>query len=279
MDRGMKAVIVLLILSILVNLYTVNRLKKTENEVKAMRNNINTIYTNLDNSIVGVNNYIDNKLDEFTKENSWIVNEEFIIDYKNTTSEEVHLDIQWSFNELEKNAHVYVVYGDEKGNYKKEEATESDNGVFTASLILSPENNYKYKIMSEGSTVRVGEEKEVPEDYYKPGTISITGASYEESNGYLQDFEIEVTQQGSLISVFYKPEKLQLIINYRNNERETSEFQLISESLFTNIWSAKIESFKDKPESIILEIIYENGYIDSNEVWPEDKFSERLKYN
>lgn len=58
-----------------------------------------------------------------------------------------------------------------------------------------------------------------------------------------------------------------------------SEFQLKNESLFTNILSEKIDSFKDKTESIVLEIKYENGYIDSNEVWPKDKFSEKLKRN
>lgn len=101
--------------------------------------------------------------------------------------------------------------------------------------------------------------------------------SYEESNGYLTGFEIEVTQHGNLISVFYKPKKLQLIINYRNNEKEMKEFQLTSESLFTNIWSTTIDSFKDKAESIIMEINYENGSVDSAEVWPKDKFSEKLK--
>jgi hypothetical protein len=236
-------------------------------------------YENLNNSISKIDRYVSSRLDEIVNDNSWVINEEFIIDYEKTTDQEVYLDIQWSFNEIEESAKVYLVYSDESGKYVKEEAIKQDNGMYKSSLILFPDKIYKYKIMSEGSVIKAIEEKEIPEDYYKPGKIEISDMSYEESNSYLQNFAIDVTQQGNLISGFYKPEKLQLIINYKNNEMEISEFQLKSESLFTNIWSAKIDSFKDKTESIVLEIKYENGYIDSNEVWPKDKFSEKLKYN
>lgn len=39
--------------------------------------------------------------------------------------------------------------------------------------------------MSEGSVIKEIEEKEIPEDYYKPGRIEISDMSYEESNCYL----------------------------------------------------------------------------------------------
>lgn len=277
MDKGMKAIVGLLIFSIVLNFFIYTKLQKTENEVKNLRNNMSASYENLNNSISQIDRYVSSRLDEFVNDNSWVINEEFIIDYEKTTNKEVHLDFQWSFNEIEESAKVYLVYSDEIDKYEKKEAIKQDSGMYETSLILYPEKEYKYKIMSEGSVIKATEEKEIPEDYYKPGRIEISGMSYEESNGYLQNFAIGVTQQGNLISGLYKPEKLQLVINYKNNEKEISEFQLESESLFTNIWSANIDSFKDKTESIVLEIKYENGHIESNEIWPEDKFSEKLK--
>jgi preprotein translocase subunit YajC len=279
MDKGMKVIVALLIFSIVFNFFIYTRFQETESEVKNLSNNMSASYENLNNSISKIDRHVSNRLDEFVNDNSWVISEEFIIDYEKTTNQEVHLDIQWSFNEIEESAKVYLVYSDESGKYVKEEAIKQDNGMYKSSLILFPDKIYKYKIMSEGSVIKAIEEKEIPEDYYKPGRIEISDMSYEESNGNLQSFAIDVTQRGNLISGFYKPEKLQLIINYRNNKMEISEFQFKSESLFTNIWSAKIDSFKDKTESIVLEIKYENGYIDSNEVWPKDKFSEKLKYN
>jgi len=279
MDKGMKAIVVLIIFSIVLNFFIYTRLQETENEVKNLRNNMSASYENINNSISTIDKHVSSRLDEFLNDNSWVINEEFIIDYEKTTNQEVHLDIQWSFNEIEESAKVYLVYSDESSKYVKEEAIKQDNGMYKSSLILFPNKIYKYKIMSEGSVIKAIEEKEIPEDYYKPGRIEISDMSYEESYGYLQNFAIDVTQQGNLISGFYKPEKLQLIINYRNNAKEISEFQLKSESLFTNIWSANIDSFKDKTESIVMEIKYENGYIDINEVWPKDKFSEKLKYD
>jgi len=283
MGKGMKAIVVLLIFSIVFNFFIFTRLQETENEVKNLRNDMSAIYENLNNSISKIDSHVSSRLDEFIEDNSWVMNEEFIIDYEKTTNQEVYLDIQWSFNQIEESAKVYLIYSDESGKYVKEKAIKQDNGMYKSSLILFLDKIYKYKIISEGNVIRAGEEKEIPEDYYKPGRIEISDMSYEESNGYLQDFAIEVTQQGNLISGFYKPEKLQLTINYRinyrNNEKEITDFQLKSESLFTNIWSANIDIFKDKAESIALEIKYENGYIDINEVWPKDKFSEKLKHD
>lgn len=279
MNKGLKAIAALLIFSIVLNFFIYTRLQETENEVKNLRNNMSASYENLNNSISTIDKHVSSRLDKFVNDNSWVINEEFTIDYEKTTSQEVYLDIQWSFNEIEESAKVYLVYSDESDKYVKEEAIKQDNGMYKSSLILFPDKIYKYKIMSEGSVLKAIEEKEIPEDYYKPSKIEISGMSYEESNGYLRNFEIYVTQQGNLISGFYKPKKLQLIINYINNEMETSEFQLRSESLFTNIWSAKVDTFKDKAESIVLEIKFENGYTDSNEVWPKDKYSEKLKHN
>ncbi|MDF2678760.1 MAG: hypothetical protein K0Q97_3114 [Bacillota bacterium] len=278
MDRGMKTIIVLLILSLALNLFVFNRMQKTEEEFEKMRSSMTMMNENLNNTIANQDRYINNKLDEFVKENNWINNEEFLIDYDKTTDKEVHLNYQWSFKEVEEDANVYLICNDKNGNYIKEEATKQNNGIYTVSLILSPDNKYKYKITTEGSTLRVGEEKEIPEDYYKPGIISITSMSYEENSGYLRNFELEVTQKGSLISGLYKPVKLQVVIHY-NNEKDTKELNIVSESLFNNVWSAYLENFKNKPEKIDLEIIYENGHIESNEIWPKDVFSEKFKSN
>jgi hypothetical protein len=278
MDRGMKTVIVLLILSLVLNLFVFTKMQKTEEEFEKIRSSMTMMNENLNNTIANQERYINNKLDEFVIENSWISNEEFSIDFDKTTSKEVHLNYQCSFKELEENADVFIIYNDKNGNYVKEEATKQNNGMYTVSLNLLPDNKYKYKIMTEGSTLRVGEEKEIPEDYYKPGIMSITGISYEESNGYLRNFELEIAQKGSLISGLYKPVKLQVVIHY-NNEKETKELNLVSESLFNNVWSANLENFKNKPEKIDLEIIYDNGQIESNEIWPKDVFSEKFKSN
>lgn len=277
MDRGMKILIVLLVLSFVLNLFVFTRMQETEEELKKLRSSITMMYENLNNTIANKDRYINNKLDEFEKDNNWISNEEFLIDFDKTTDKEVHLKYQWSFKELEENAIVYLIYNDKNGNYIKEEATKQNNGMYTVFLILSPNNKYKYKIMTEGSTLRVGEEKEIPEDYYKPGTISISSMSYEESSGYLSNFELEVTQKGSPISGLYKPEKLQSVIYYNNNEKETVELNIVSESIFNNVWSAYLENFTNKPEKINLEIIYENGHVESDEIWPKDVFSEKFK--
>lgn len=279
MDRGMKTVIVLLILSLVLNLFVFTKMQETKEEFEKMRSSMTMMNENLNNTIANQDRYINNKLDEFVKGYSWVSNEEFLIDYDKTTDKEVHLNYHWSFKELEENANVYLICIDKNGNYIKEEASKQNNGIYIVSLILTPDNKYKYKIMTEGSTIRVGEEKEIPEDYYKPGIISISGMNYEESSGYLSNFELEVAQKGSLISGLYKPVKLQLVIYYNNNEKDTEELNIVSESLFTNVWSANLENFKNKPEKIDLEIIYENGHIESDEIWPKDVFSEKFKSN
>lgn len=161
MYKGMKTIIILLIFSIVLNFFIFARFQKVQNEVKNLHNNMSSIYENLNNSIFDMDRQVSSRLDEFLEYNTWIKNEEFIIDYENTTNQEVYLDIKWSFNEIEENANVYLIYSDKSGKYVKKEAIKQDNSTYKSSLILLPDKNYKYKIVSEGSIIKSGEEKEV----------------------------------------------------------------------------------------------------------------------
>jgi hypothetical protein len=108
MDRGVKTVIVLLILSLVLNLFIFIRLQKTEEEFEKIRSSMTMMNENLNNTIANQERYINNKLDEFVIENSWISNEEFSIDFEKTSGKEVYVNYQCSFKELEENANVYI---------------------------------------------------------------------------------------------------------------------------------------------------------------------------
>lgn len=277
MEKKIKLAIILLILSVSLNVTTFMRVKEAENKIENLRNEINVIYNNMENSISSANRNIDRKLEEFVNNNSWIINEEFIFDEEKSKSDEIHVDLQWSFSEIQEGSNVFLTYKSEIDNDVKVEAIKKDNGVYSAHLVLSPKEYYKYKIIVEGQNFRVGEEKNVPERLYMPEPLELISWGYGRGNNEIQNFTIEILQK-SIKSSIFSPARVQLIINYKDGDKEVKDFENIDSNEEITMLKGHIESFEKQPETIYLEVKYKDGNIESEEVWPVNRFFDE-KYN
>jgi len=277
MERGKKILMALLIISLVINISTFSKIGRIENKIQSLSSYISDMDRQNDylhNSVLDLSR----NLNDIKEGNKWITLEEFLLDIDSSSKDEIHLDLQWGFSDIEKDAKVYLLYGtEETEDFTKILATKYKDGIFTAPLALSPKYNYRYKIMAEGSTIKSGDIKEIPNRYYKPAPVMVNSMGYGGSgSNSFNNFDIEVSQMEKIVFDLFKPKRIQLKVFREGRVDKVLDLKILKQDeRFGTVWGTKIESFENPPSSIVLEVEYPDGRIDSGEVWPEDKYSEK----
>jgi len=107
-------------------------------------------------------------IQEKKEEKKWVQATNFIPDRYSSCPEELHLDLEWSLREVEKEARVSLLYRPEEGDWTRVEADNLEGNNYRASLVLSSQELYQYQLLAEGESARASEIERVPAEYYRP---------------------------------------------------------------------------------------------------------------
>jgi hypothetical protein len=137
--------IIILAVTVFLNLNMMNEINNLEN----MISNINQNYRHLDGRISGINNSVQNTLNEFNKENMWIRNHEIQIVEYYPKAEAVDVEISIEFNELKNEEALTLLVVDSSNNkipYKME--GYQDTLVYNDKIRLDSNKDYSFSVVA-----------------------------------------------------------------------------------------------------------------------------------
>ena len=263
MRKRIKILTSLLVVSLLLNVYGIYRLRSIEgyliNHISRSNNDIGRM---LNSEFSGLHM----RLNDTIKNNLWVQSWTFSPKREESTPNEIHLNFQWVFSEVEKGARVLLLYRDKSTSEGWTEEVANNVGVnsFSASLVLSPKKNYEYQIISEGNFIKTDEITEVPERYYKPMPLEFRGWGSSTSNGKLHSFQVTFGQghgEDPLFE-FYKVKSVIARIYLKDSHRVVPLEQ--RNTGISNEWDLDLQKNEVEEPIIefILEIEYEDGTIE-----------------
>jgi hypothetical protein len=276
MEKGSKILVSLLVVSIILNLYSLSGMKNLKQELQNQYYNVrNSEYklSNLENSLSNINN----RINEIHKESKWVTNEEFTANEGSSTKDEIHLNLEWSFKEIERGAEVYLLYSIQNSeNWTRVKANNVGDGIFRAPFILEPKHEYRYKVAAQGTAVRTSEIKSIPSKHYRPSPVVIGGMGT--SGGHeresLKNMSLDAYQIEAVLFDFFKPVRVQVKVYQGEKLDRVVDLRLMGDPAYPNRgWVLENLDFEKSPTSVVLEVEYGDGSIDSGEIWPENKYN------
>ncbi|MCC5910185.1 MAG: hypothetical protein JJT76_07095 [Clostridiaceae bacterium] len=259
MEKKIKILTGLLAISLVLNLYSILRLGKIENML-SYSNHDHRMMEMFKNDIHGLYR----KIDEIKQESKWIASKEFKPNEGASSPEEIHLELDVSFKELEEDAKVLLLYRAiaEGEGWTELSANKVGRNLFTAPLILSPEEEYEYQLVAEGSTVKVEEINRIPVAYYRPTPLTISGAGGSHSNNRWHQFQVSFSQNTPVLFNFYRVKDVKARIYFGD---KFTTFKLEKRNIGHRYeWSLEMvpEDLDGEITAVILEIQYADGSLE-----------------
>lgn len=272
LEKKIKILTLLLAGSLLVNIYTLKRMEKLEQRILNQTSNLNGSVTIIESKMRDLSRNIR----EIKDKNKWVVTKEFKPDQKASSPDEIHLNMEWTFREVEKDARVFLLYrAESEHNWTKVSAENIRGNTYRASLILSPKKKYKYQITAEGNTFKTEETAEIPLQYYQPIPLSLLGTGSSGKNGKITSFEATFSQRLPVLFDFYKVKKAYAKMYKDDKLIRIVELKPVDD--FPTDWSGEeILSFRcediESISKIVVKAEYMDGSVHEGEIYPEEKY-------
>ncbi|MGF7186910.1 hypothetical protein GGQ84_003046 [Desulfitispora alkaliphila] len=267
MEKKIKVLTWLVIVSIALNLYSFSRLNQMENNLS----------THIDRSVYNNTHWLQSQvgsiqrsISEIQEDNKWIRSIDFRANENDSSPKKINMDVEWTFKEIEKEPNVLFQYR-EKGQGKdwtKIPAVQKGSTNFSASVILSPDKDYEYQLVSKGNLVKSEAITDIPGQYYKPVPLRKVGAGASSTGDgrKLMNYSANFAQVEPVLFDFYRIKDVKAII-ITNGEQQTAV--PVTESTHPYSTAHKREWILELPEElldeditqVILEVEYEDGTI------------------
>jgi hypothetical protein len=277
-----KVVLGLLILSLLLNFIIIDKVGNIRDEIQAQKNIVNNNSHQLSDMHSSIYN-INSRINGMYEESKWITEEQLAFDIEKSTLEEIVLNIQWAFSEIENDAKVFLLYCNadaESEDWIQAEAHKIGEGIYRASMQLSSGDNYRYKAAVQGSTTKSSEARYLPSQHYRPTPLMIDSMSTGNYGGNtLTSIGLELSYYNSISAEFFKVKRVQIKIYQGGKLERRVNLQKTKELGNKDKWVLRDINFEKPPTSIVLEVEYQDGRIDIGEVWPENKYNEKIMGN
>lgn len=263
MKKWVKAVIILLCVSIVFQLYQVMKISQLSYHNKMLTEQLDSNRQWVDNRLT----YIEEKLHEVNQANQWIPYVDFQPNQDQSTASNIVLDIEWSFNEINVNDTVTVFYKDvEEKDWSEAEATLTSGTRYTSTVNLNATKTYIYKIVSDGEIKKATDQDYIPEHLYRPSHVNI---SYSTSTGREADpvlFEATI-EQYDVNFEFQKVESATATLNFKDGATKTVPFTnraFEEEDYYNDEWDRDGEYWSVRAEekdivSVDVELIFQDG--------------------
>ncbi|MFT4413923.1 hypothetical protein ACLM5H_08695 [Fredinandcohnia humi] len=291
-------VVTALIVSLVTNFYLLSKMKDIENSVY----NISNLQMDLTNNMSHQTANINNILDEYKREQSWISTVQMNVEKQDIEKGTANLRFEWQVKELQKGSEVIFHYKmEESQKYTSIPAEEKGNGLFEVhvpvKVQLEPEWFVHTTIVSSRNSEPVmeehGEEKMADDLVWYYVTVShdelvksseATTAHLEnmgtmyygilETNIHLnnEEFTISIMEHGNVSDVFIKEAYL---LKYKN-EKVVAEEKLRSGNLHgdpegqvRDHFISFIKSSKEDFSMLELKVTYSNGTSFEKEIYTQ----------
>lgn len=140
--------VILLAATVFFNLNMMSKINNLENMIL----NINNNYSHIESRISGINNSVQNTLNEFNKEKMWIRSHDIRIVEYYLDEEKVDVNISIEFNELIKEEKLYLVIKDENNDQETLEMEGYEESmVYTDTLRLDSNKDYEFSVVGESA--------------------------------------------------------------------------------------------------------------------------------
>jgi hypothetical protein len=140
--------VILLAATVFFNLNMMSKINNLENMIL----NINNNYSHIESRISGINNSVQNTLNEFNKEKMWIRSHDIRIVEYYLDEEKVDVNISIEFNELIKEEKLYLVIKDENNDQETLEMEGYEESmVYTDTLRLDSDKDYEFSVVGESA--------------------------------------------------------------------------------------------------------------------------------
>ena len=204
------------------------------------------------------------KIEEY-QENRWVISRAFNPNNEASSPDALHLDLEWSFSEIEQAAPVYLLYRS-KGDHDwiKIPASPGETGLYRASLVLSSQLEYEYQILAEGSIFRNSGITALPPEYYRREPLELRVFETDTSEALVLGYQRIPFQ-------IHKPKKARAWLSKDRELLQTLilEFEDSSDDFtYTRIWPLQ------DADQILLEYEFYDGQIYRAIIMHEHVFEE-----
>jgi len=245
-----------------------------------------TLNSNLQHTLIGLQNNLnssiwsmDRRLASIQEGSNWVTATSFSPDTLNSSPSEIYLDLTWSFNELERDADVYVLYQQrDTDEWIRVDPISLEGLSYSATLMLSPHYEYQYKVVAEGSVFKSDAPATVPTVYYQPSPLSISswGGSKNTNDQWIGEFHLEFEQRGGLLFDFFRVQSVTTILHTDNGD--SRRISVPGEDRGHDRGSAWTVVFNvDGIVKAELEIEYGDGTVHRAKIWPNPEEYESMQ--
>ncbi len=269
-NKFSKMVFALLTISLLFNYVTIQKV----NDLEKMVDFYSGEYRNLSDDMMQFNLSLSQQIHDLTEAAKWIEQVDFEPNQVESDPENIVLKLRWSLRENEEGAVISLLYkGEQDEGWEEVQADPLDLNTFHATIHLNPKKDYDFRISSKGRVNQLSEIDEIPEHYYKPTSVALTGiystwsSSSPNDRGKLTHFEASYSQEHVAFD-FYKVKEIKAHYYVDEQLQKTETLTKTKNANNFDEWSLKAD-----PEITLIktEIIYENGEIEWHEIDPYDE--------
>ena len=274
MDNSKKILVSLLVISLILNLYVISRIGGLQQEFYQLSNNISNTYGNLPHQISSVRHSID----AMYRETQWLVSDEFLPGEETTGADNIHLLYEFTLREIEEPTDASVFYrAGGRGDWLEIPAEYLGGNTYKTEFFISGDEDYRFKIAAAG---QVTELKSISPWVYRRQEAEYTGQS---SSGNQNQLEMEFYfNQRPVLFDFYNVDQIRMHLYRDGKLMETIEgvdapnhYYGDDQKIWVLTYKGKLDYDQDK---LVVEIIYRDGFVVEEEIWPHERYVERRYY-
>ncbi len=278
MEKRFNILIVVALISLVFNVYTVRVLEKQSDELAQLQHRMQNAEQSYNNVSSSLNNF-SHELRQLKEGEAWVLSEKFAPNMEDSSREQVYLQHEVAFREVTSNARVYVQYREVDTDAWTKVPAARQGGLFSSTLVLNPAKFYQYQLVEEGSTVRSGTVNSVPSDYYRPSRLRFGGRGGRiTSNGsgsQFRDYTMTFTQ-GPVYFDFYEIKEVRARIMNGSELVKTLTLPKSGHPYKETEWELRLDGIV--ATNIFLEIEYVDGSTEELQVWPDPDMMEYEEY-
>ncbi|MDE5413313.1 hypothetical protein [Alkalihalobacterium chitinilyticum] len=218
MKKPLKVILAVVIASLLFNLYSIVKMNQIGKELEYLRES----YSRTEWQMMSEVSSIQQQLYEWRESEKWVSDIHFLPDVEASTLGNIHLDVQWTFKELESDADVVFSYKkDEEAEWREVVASLMSGTTYEAAIQIDPEFGYLYKIDSVGSLNRGTGTEYLPVDLFQSRGLTISYSTL--TSGKTTHFEAIIEQRDVWFD-FYKVEKAKAYVHLNDGSQKVVDF-------------------------------------------------------
>ncbi len=168
MNRSEKYGIVGLAILLIFSIVQTTRIYQMESTLTDITRMVDSMRSEVVSGQHRVSSQVQSVMNEWKRENLWLQSDSWDYEKRESKDGSIVLKGQWSFNEMETDADVYVMVRaqDDVAAWTQLPLTNDGGLNYSASVVVSPDKSYNYQLFMDGSVKRSSELRGIPMEYY-----------------------------------------------------------------------------------------------------------------